>query len=700
MPITISNGSEFYRIAKTDLAAAKNDGFYVPTERGMTIVTDGKDIFEIALADVADATADGFRDVLADERAGRKPKRRKNQPAPTMALAIPGMAAVEVVDVSSFALETDTPEAVESVHIEGGDDLEIVAEPVAIESGQEEVETVADDEVEVDTQDLEEARELERQRVEELEESTGWDWFVLYVKYRVVPDEEKRREFMTAYGTSAMVLAIVMLCLALWILPKKDDPNNAMISSTMTDAMVPTEEEEQPVEVETPEVSPDPEPTEIASEDISDVNTDVDISDLKPANLPIEALAAGPSVNVPLAGPLAGRSKSGRKSSVTKYGGTAGSESAVGAALAWVAKHQMADGGWSFDHSAVQGCSCGNPGGHEHRTGATGFALLTLMGAGQSFVDGEYKGNVQAGIMFLLNSLNLKPSGYSADLLGGAGHGGIYAHGIATSAICEALAMNNAYIAAMRNDKELELTSADGKRVTMSHLLKNQRTLRDGAQLALNYTVQHQSPTTGGFGYTPKSKGDTSILGWQVMGLTSGKMAHLEIPQNCWAGCANFLDTVQDGGGAYYGYSSKSRKNSTTAIGLLCRMYQGWAKSHPPFVQGVKYLSRTGPAANDMYYNYYATQVVFHWGDDGKEDLWTKWNTVMRDRLVKTQRRDGHQAGSWDMADAHGAKGGRLYMTCLAAMTLEIYYRKLPIYKKLEGGTKKPDPTAVSQRIR
>ena len=699
MQITISNGTEFYRISKSDLAMAKEDGFYVPADNGMTIVTDGSDIFEIPLADAEDAVADGFKDVLADERAGKKPKRRRQSPATaaSLVMAISGVPAAEVVDVGSFSLDVDEPELVDAVGLNTGEVLDEVLEPVAIESTEPTVELVKEEEeVGVDTQDQEEERELERLRNEELEESDGWNWFVLYVKYRVVPNEEKRRELMTAYGTSAMVMAIVLLCLALWILPAKEKPNLAMISSTMSDTMIPTEDEQEPVEIEAPEPSPDPEPTEIASEDISDIQTEVDVSDLKPANLPIDALANGPSVNVPLAGPLAGRSKAGRKSAVTNYGGTPGSESAVQAALAWVVTHQLPDGGWSFDHTHAAGCSCGQPGGQDYRTGATGFALLTLMGAGQSFADGEYKGNVQKGIEFLIRSMNVNAAGNIGDLKGGVGHGGIYAHGIATSALCEALAMNNAFIMAMRNDRSLELTAHDGKKIKMSHLIANQRTLRDKAQLALNYTVYHQSPTSGGFGYTPKSKGDTSILGWQVMGLTSGKMAHLEIPQNCWAGCDNFLNVVQDGGGAYYGYSGPKKKNSTTSIGLLCRMYQGWPKSHPPFVQGVKFLSNTGPSPNDMYYNYYATQVMFHWGDTGGQKLWTNWNNVMRDRLVKTQQRKGHMAGSWNVTDGHGAAGGRLYMTCLAAMTLEIYYRKLPIYKKLEGKAK-PDPTAVGK---
>ena len=80
-----------------------------------------------------------------------------------------------------------------------------------------------------------------------------------------------------------------------------------------------------------------------------------------------------------------------------------------------------------------------------------------------------------------------------------------------------------------------------------------------------------------------------------------------------------------------------------------------------------------------MYYNYYATQVLHQYG--GKH--WKKWNSIMRDHLVNTQAKGGHADGSWATADAHGqAAGGRLYMTCLAVMTLEVYYRHMPIYKE------------------
>jgi hypothetical protein len=51
----------------------------------------------------------------------------------------------------------------------------------------------------------------------------------------------------------------------------------------------------------------------------------------------------------------------------------------------------------------------------------------------------------------------------------------------------------------------------------------------------------------------------------------------------------------------------------------------------------------------------------------------------MREQLVSTQRTTGHLAGSWDVADQYGDAGGRLYMTCLAALTLEVYYRHVPL---------------------
>jgi hypothetical protein len=81
-----------------------------------------------------------------------------------------------------------------------------------------------------------------------------------------------------------------------------------------------------------------------------------------------------------------------------------------------------------------------------------------------------------------------------------------------------------------------------------------------------------------------------------------------------------------------------------------------------------------------MYYNYYATQVMHHWG--GEELI--KWNNVMRDHLTETQAKEGHEAGSWSFKGHHGSQlGGRLYDTAMATMILEVYYGHMPIYRDL-----------------
>ena len=61
--------------------------------------------------------------------------------------------------------------------------------------------------------------------------------------------------------------------------------------------------------------------------------------------------------------------------------------------------------------------------------------------------------------------------------------------------------------------------------------------------------------------------------------------------------------------------------------------------------------------------------------------LWPRWNARQRDQLVALQVRTGHETGSWFFADPETAAGGRLAHTALAVLSLEVYYRLLPIYR-------------------
>jgi hypothetical protein len=59
---------------------------------------------------------------------------------------------------------------------------------------------------------------------------------------------------------------------------------------------------------------------------------------------------------------------------------------------------------------------------------------------------------------------------------------------------------------------------------------------------------------------------------------------------------------------------------------------------------------------------------------------WDAWNNKMRDLIVTSQVQTGHGAGSWYIEGSHSDFGGRLYITCMATMILEVYYRYMPLY--------------------
>lgn len=348
-------------------------------------------------------------------------------------------------------------------------------------------------------------------------------------------------------------------------------------------------------------------------------------------------------------GELSGRTEEARSILTKAFGGTATSEAAVSSGLKWLANHQNKDGSWSFNHTR-EACqdSCTSPGSLNNNVGATSMAMLCFVGAGHTHHDGNYQEQVKNGLEFLARQyLAAETKGDLRGVTGG--NSGMYAHGIATIVLCELYG------------------------------LSRDRKVRVIAQACVDFTVDSQHAENGGWRYRPnQADGDTSVVGWQIMAVTSAKMAGLTVPGRVKVRAERFLDSVQLEQGAFYGYTTPSKKLSTTSIGLLCRMYYGWDSSTPALGVGVEFLSATGPSKDNQYYNYYATQVLHHWGGS----KWKKWNKVMRPQLVSTQVTDGHAAGSWAPRDPHGRTGGRLYSTCLSILTLEVYYRHLPLYQR------------------
>jgi hypothetical protein len=282
--------------------------------------------------------------------------------------------------------------------------------------------------------------------------------------------------------------------------------------------------------------------------------------------------------------------------------------------------------------------------------------------------------------------------------------GQMYSHGMAAMALCEACAMNLTREQLRR--RAALAYGGDGRAIPRAKqrygpVADNVVRLGPAAQAAIDFIRYAQDPAGGGWRYQPRMPGDTSILGWQLMALVSGRMAHLAVDANCFALAARYLDFVQKDSGADYGYTGPVRgSGATRAIGLLCRMYMGWQHDHPPLHMGIQALRDIGFSSTNIYYNYYATQVMHHYGGEG----WKMWNQGMRDFLVRSQSKVQHEAGSWYFSDSReggGAKGGRLYCTALATMTLEVYYRHMPLYQEAafaEPGAKVSPPAAKSKK--
>jgi hypothetical protein len=456
---------------------------------------------------------------------------------------------------------------------------------------------------------------------------------------------------------SLVVHVVLLTMLGLMYFKLEDDLPKSLIVSKPPDADAEEIEDFKPEPIT---------PVDVTSDNISDVPvamtqdvvvpvTDVisTATDVDPAAIAVELSEFGENtaprndlakdVGAMSGTGLVGRGAAARGKLVREAGGNAASEAAVAAALKWLALHQRPDGGWSFDHR--NGPCKTNPGNLDNGlNGATGMALLPFLGAGQTHKEGDYKRTVAGGLRYLMGSMKVKNG--AGDLSDG---GNMYSHGICAIVLCEAYAMTN--------DRDLMVP----------------------AQAAINHIVYAQDPVGGGWRYTAKQPGDTSVVGWQLMALKSGHMAYLNVPPATVKGASVFLDSVQTDSGSAYGYTNPGNGQATSAVGLLCRMYLGWKKDNGALQRGVQRLSDIGPSKGNMYYNYYATQIMRHNGGDE----WTKWNNVMRDQLVNSQAKNGAEKGSWFIPGDHGAeRGGRIYCTSMATMVLEVYYRHMPIYGK------------------
>ncbi len=341
-------------------------------------------------------------------------------------------------------------------------------------------------------------------------------------------------------------------------------------------------------------------------------------------------------------------------------------EEAIERGLAYLASVQNEDGSWSLQ-------------GHgsdvvlRSDTAATGLCLLAFQGAGYTHRQHQYADTVSRGLKFLLDNQKTNGDLYRSENRISNDNVALYSHGIAALSLCEAYGMTQ--------DPEL----------------------RRPAQDCIRYIVETQHRRRGGWRYTPQVSSDTSVTGWMMMALKSGQLAGLEIPEASYRGIEVWLDHAQVSRDRQDRYrynpfapdtpSQRHGRTATptmTAVGMLMRMYLGWQRDNQAMQSAADYLMQfppqmgsTSSPQRDGYYWYYATMVMFHMGDE----YWRQWNSYLKPVLLESQIREGEWAGSWDprlpVPDRWSPHAGRIYVTTMNLLNLEVYYRHLPIYDEV-----------------
>jgi len=348
-------------------------------------------------------------------------------------------------------------------------------------------------------------------------------------------------------------------------------------------------------------------------------------------------------------GYYSGRTTRGRSLAIGKpWGTTRQGETSVELALLWLARAQSRAGHWDARRwGAAQ----------SYDVGTTGLGLLAFLGAGYTHNSGRYKSTVARALSWL--AANQKPNGQFP-------YKTFYEQGIATMAVSEAYGLTH------------------DPRVGRL------------AQKAVNFIVRIQ-PDHGGFRYggaVPKAEGDLSVTGWQIMAIKSAVCSKLDVPSQAIDRCRVYLkNSYRDYGKSCYTVGAGAGGPAMWAVGMACRQFIGGDYDADIRAAGNALLNHEKAAAGgqdslvrDLYYTYYSVLAMYQMGPN--TEYWFQWNRLYRDPLVKAQTRKRFDEqgqfvrGSWDPANHRwGSRGGRVYTTAMAVLTLEVYYRFIPLYR-------------------
>jgi hypothetical protein len=340
-------------------------------------------------------------------------------------------------------------------------------------------------------------------------------------------------------------------------------------------------------------------------------------------------------------------------------------ESRVAPGLAWLARHQGLDGGWScagFSARCV-GTPCSGGGASVSDATATGLALLALLEAGYThltratFLDPVVKERrsfgaaVKRGLEWL--SGKVKEGQLAQDPLGLA---------IAAYALEEAYGLTNAAV------------------------------YKGPAQEAVDQLLAARTPGRVWRG-ARSGKDDPFVTAWAVLALKSAEISDLAVPSATFDEVRAWLDLVTDTAGTLCGdpaFVSVGRPHPTTAaLGILLRIWIDRDADDPRRTPAALLLDADRPrwdtsaAEVDAYHWYFAGEALYFIQGTLGWDHWKQWkeDAIAVLRANERSEADGCVGGSWDPeADRWGPAAGRVCVTALNTLSLQGCYRYVTVY--------------------
>ena len=341
-------------------------------------------------------------------------------------------------------------------------------------------------------------------------------------------------------------------------------------------------------------------------------------------------------------------SRQERLNLITSSGGDPKLDEHVIRALRFLKSTQARDGGW----------------GMQHRSAMTGLALLSYLGHCETPHSDEFGESCLKAIVYLIQQAQQNNGRLTANR---DTHQIPYEEAIATYALAEALGM-------CRNMNIPQL----------------EETVRNSGQFLIDQ--QHRS---GGwdYGYAEDSArgGDLSITGWHVQALHACGSSGIDFKKRtaCLRNAVRYIEPLQDRDGGF-GYSSikaagQAPWHTLTGTGMLCLQMNNRTSSSA-VRKASRYVLKSAPfsydsADCDLYAHYYLALAMFQRGGDE----WKTYQSRLIPALMQKQQADGSwpTPGGGQSVLSPGAfftqnsPTALHYRTCLATLSLEVYYRYL-----------------------